>query len=121
MSVDENRLFDVPATTNPLEVPPETIRRVFDLWVEIHRGSRKGRSPVLSPERQRIIKRAVSSHGEQTCLDAIRGCALSDWHMGKNPNGKKYDDLELILRNAQKIENFADLWLESNTGGGFLD
>jgi hypothetical protein len=119
MDSTENRLFEVPA--GQLEITGQTIQRVFDLWVEIHRNSRKGRSPVLSPERQRIIRKALESHGEETCLDAIRGCALSDWHMGKNPNGKRYDDIELILRNAQKIENFADMWLEAQSGGGFLD
>ena len=103
------------------DVPASLIQEIFDLWVSIHRNSGRGRSPVLSEKRSRLIAKGVVSHGAAACREAIQGCALSDWHMGKNPSGKKYDDIELILRDAQKIEKFSDLWLENQSGGGFLD
>jgi hypothetical protein len=46
-------------------------------------------------------------------MDAISGCAMSDWHMGDNPRGKKYDDIELILRDSAHIERFATMFAEN--------
>ena len=31
------------------------------------------------------------------------------FHMGQNPDGKKYNGLDLILRNAEKIEMFINM------------
>ena len=38
--------------------------------------------------------------------DAFIGCARSSFHAGFNEQGKKYDDLELILRNEKNIDRF---------------
>lgn len=37
---------------------------------------------------------------------AIDGNAASRWHQGDNPNGVKYDDLELICRDSEKVREF---------------
>lgn len=86
----------------------EDVVRVFEHWVAQH-SSGKGKKPVLSPERDRKIRSAIRSHGVDTVLAAIDGCLLSGWHMGDNPEGKKYNDIALILRNAEKIEYFSGL------------
>ena len=39
---------------------------------------------------------------------AIEGCARSEWHMGKNDRGQRYDDLTLIFRDAEKVERFLE-------------
>jgi hypothetical protein len=41
--------------------------------------------------------------------------------MGQNPQGKKYNDIELIFRNAQNIERFAGMGSDKRSGGGFLE
>lgn len=84
------------------------VQKVFDYWIERH-TSGKGRKPVLSSERVKKIERAIKDHGVETTLRAIDGCLLSDWHMGENPSGQKYNDISLILRNASNIEKFAGL------------
>lgn len=84
------------------------VAKVFDYWIE-HHTSRRGRRPVLSADREKRIRAAIASHGVDTTLRAIYGCTLSGWHMGDNPNGQKYNDISLILRNAGKIESFAAL------------
>ena len=43
-------------------------------------------------------------YGVDDCKDAIRGVTHSPWHMGHNPQGKKYDDIELILRDEKHID-----------------
>lgn len=110
------RLFDLP----PIEkasgptADPEDVQAVFDHWVAVHRTPRKGPEPVLSSKRRVKIVRALNDYGLETCLHAISGCAMSDWHMGDNPTRKRYDDLELILRDAPHIERFATIYAEGD-------
>lgn len=120
---EELTLFEPPpGTTKPKpgrwqDVPYETVLEVFTVWQDVH-GKRRAK---LSPERVRKIAQAVVSHGVVVVLEAVRGCVLSEWHMGRNPQRKRYDDIGLILRNAEKIEYFSDLYQAQNNAGGFLD
>ena len=88
------------------------IQQVFDHWVSVHWTGR-GIRPVLTDKRSRIISKALKDYGVDNCKLAIDGCALSKWHQGQNPSGKKYNSIELILRDAEHIENFANLVVES--------
>lgn len=105
-------LFDVPTPVVPPSTSPDEIQQVFDFWAATFRSSTKGPKPVLSDKRRSKIQRALKDYGLKTCLDAITGCAMSDWHMGDNPRGKRYDDLELILRDSAHIERFATICAE---------
>lgn len=109
--LDQPRLFDVPTPVAP-PTSTEQVTQVFEFWVATFRSSTKGPRPVLSDKRRSKITRALSDYGLQTCLDAITGCAMSDWHMGDNPRGKRYDDLELIFRDSAHIERFATICAE---------
>ena len=80
-----------------------------------------GRKPSLSPERQQLITMAVNEYGADDTKRAITGCSLSDWHMGRNPSGKKYTSIELILRDSEHIERFLQLTVAEDNKGGFLD
>jgi hypothetical protein len=107
-------LFDLPPAEKP-SGPPSDVQAVFDHWVAVHRTPRKGPTPVLSTKRQSKIARAIADYGVEVCLHAVSGCAQSDWHMGDNPRRKKYDDIELILRDAAHIERFATIYAEGET------
>ena len=50
----------------------------------------------------------------ETLKNAIIGCSKSAFHMGDNEQRKKYNSLELIFKNAEKIETFADLAITSS-------
>ena len=123
--IDNPRLFEVeeddvevvlPKTTS-IAVPISDVQEVFDHWVATFRSSGRGPVPVLSDKRKSKIAKAIKEYGVKTCLEAISGCALSDWHMGDNPRGKKYDDIELILRDSAHIERFATIYAEDGHGG----
>jgi len=101
-------------------VPREDIMRVFDEWVRWCKSSR-GPRPALNEERIVTIGAAIADYGVETCINAVVGCSYSDWHMGQNPQGKKYNDIELIFRNAQNIERFAGMGSDRRAAGGFLD
>lgn len=117
---DNLTLFAVDDTTvadDSAKVPADQVREIFDVWTQVHNKPRA----VLTDDRARKIKTALGRYGREMCISAIHGCTLSPWHMGKNPNGRTYNDIELILRNASKVEGFAELWAQGQSGGGFLD
>lgn len=101
--MDNLQLFDIP----PDEPPPNQVQLVFDYWVQLVRPRHRVR-PVLSPERERKIKKALDLYGLDVCMAAVEGVLSSDWHMGRNPSGKEYNDISLILRDAKHIEMFAN-------------
>lgn len=103
----------IPMSENETPTNPTTpeINEVFDLWIELLRpGSHV--KPRLDTKRTTLIKRAVRNYGAETCKDAVRGCSVSEFHLGKNPRGKVYTDIELILRDSRHIEQFATAWHE---------
>jgi len=83
-------------------VPEEDIQKVFDYWVQTFSKKRA----VLDEKRRTAIGSAIFFYGVDTCCDAIKGCSMSDFHMGRNAQNKKYTDIELILRDAQHVERF---------------
>jgi hypothetical protein len=86
--------------------PSDQLMEVFNFWIaELRHGSPT--RIVLSDKRRRKIEQALKLYDVQTCKDAILGCKQSDFHMGRNGVGKKYDDIELILRDPEHVERFA--------------
>lgn len=82
-----------------------SVEEVFSAWQE-STGKAKA---VLDSKRKRLIENALRSHGLRDVLDAVRGWKNSPFHRGENERGKPYNDLELVLRDAQHIEEMRDL------------
>lgn len=83
----------------------EGVLKVFREWQSVM-GHEKTR---LSPTKAKLIAKRISEYGVESCINAVRGCSRSPWHMGENPSGKRYDSIELIFRNEEKIEGFFEL------------
>lgn len=96
----------------------DPVEQVFEYWVG-RTWSGRGVRPRLTDKRKRLINKAVSEYGVDVCIAAIDGNMLSDFHQGRNGRGKKYNSIELILRDAEKIEGFANAVLD-NPESGFL-
>lgn len=96
------------------EVSPEAIEQVFVYWKTT---LNKRDNVVLSRLREAYIAEGIKEYGIAACLEAIRGCSLSDFHMGSNRQNVQYNDIELILRPG-KIENFREIAESINDGGG---
>jgi len=81
----------------------EDVATVFEFWKTVMKSPKS----LLDEKRRKAIKAALKTGytPEQLC-DAITGCAKSDFHMGKNDKGMKYNGLDLILRNAEYIDKF---------------
>ncbi len=60
----------------------------------------------LDGKRQRIISEALKNYPEEQLRQAINGCAMTPYNMGENERCQRYDDIELIFRDASHIERF---------------
>lgn len=87
--------LEVPVVKTPIE-------QVFEAWVT---STGKPRS-VLDPKRRRVIVKALESYPLEDLLDAVDGWRFSPHHRGENDSRMVYNRLELILRDAEHIEDF---------------
>lgn len=81
--------------------------RVFEWWKKC---TERGNQTKLTPARRALIRRAVQAYGAKQVAKAIKGCAIRPWNAGQNDRGERYDGLELILRSAEKIEQYIDYY-----------
>jgi len=81
-----------------------TIEKVYHEWV---RATGKT-GTILTQERKRKIVKALQDYPLEDVVDAVRGIAESPWHRGENPEGRKWLDLTLALRDGAHIERFRD-------------
>lgn len=89
-------------------VEESLIAEVYEYWLMVMRPEAK-RVPGLDEMRRRKIGWAIHDYGVSGCKQAIDGCAASDWHMGRNSERKRFDSIELIFRNQQKVERFMEM------------
>jgi hypothetical protein len=87
------------------KIDPQLVEEVYEYWCELMRPGRT-RVPALDTKRYLKVASAVSDYGVDDCKRAIRGCSASDFHMGRNKQNKRYDDLELIFRDQDHVERF---------------
>lgn len=83
----------------------DDIERVFSHWKKVM----KSHKSVLDKNRQTLIVNALKNYSIEDICAAIDGCAKSPHHMGENEQRVVYNGLNLILRNAEKIDQFIKL------------
>jgi len=88
------------------KVSAEAIKQVFAYWKETVAPKSKA---VLDDKRTIRIGWAIHDYGIESCKQAINGITNSEWHMGNNPQQKKYNDVELIFRSADNVEKFIEM------------
>ena len=93
--------------TSSSELKPALNAQALELFAEWQKIMGKPRA-ALDRKRKARIEWALKTYGYDTCVMAIEGCARSEWHMGKNDRGQRYDDLTLIFRDAEKVERFLE-------------
>lgn len=76
--------------------------QVFEHWRKVLNH------PKAQPtsDRKRLIAKQLKVYSVSDLQAAIDGCSRTPWNMGANPQSKRYDSLELILRDAKHIEDF---------------
>lgn len=78
------------------------INEIFDYW----RTTLKHPKAVLDNKRRAKLKQALKTYSSGDLKKSIKGCSLSPYHMGDNDRNTKYDDITLIMRDAEHIERF---------------
>ena len=77
-------------------------RDVFEHWRQACKHARA----KLDPKRLRVVQERLKDYSVAELQRAIDGCARSAWHQGANDKHRRYDELELILRDARHVEEF---------------
>lgn len=95
----------VPDSVSPPATSRSDVHVVFDAWRE-STGKSKAR---LDAKRRRTIEKALKSYPLADVIDAVRGWRHSPHHRGENERQTVYNSLDLLLRDAERIEQFRDL------------
>lgn len=82
------------------------VRHVFDYW---RKRTEHSRAKLDDKRRSTIASRLKNGYSVDDLKAAVDGCLKSPWHQGQNGNKRKYDDIELICRNASKVDQFIAL------------
>lgn len=99
-------------------ISDEAVKIVWDYWVKTMGASKLA---VLDHDRKVKIAASIHDYGIKASCLAIDGCASSPFHMGDNPQQKKYNGIDLIFRDADKIEGFIQRTQKRNARQEFLD
>lgn len=102
-------------SSNSLRESDSGVRTVFDHYRTHH--PRAHRKPNSKSKEWKLIKARLAEgfSSEELCL-AVDGCHKSAWHMGENERQRKYDSLELIVRDGSHVQQFIELYEQSKTG-----
>lgn len=60
-------------------------------------------------EAKKIQARLKEGFSVEDLIEAIDGCHRSEYHQGQNDQCKKYDSLELIVRDGSKVQQFIEI------------
>ncbi|MBF0589278.1 MAG: hypothetical protein HQL53_09125 [Magnetococcales bacterium] len=102
---------------NRTEENKDLCRMVFDRWREVHGHPRA----KLDQKRRRKIQAAIKlGYTKRDLMDAVEGAKRSRFHQGENDRGTTYDKLELILRDADHIDQFIQLASQGSREEGQL-
>lgn len=91
--------------------PHDVVQDVWQHYCAVMNPRHKG----LDSESRKVIQDAIKVATPSECKRAIDGCRSSDFHMGHNENGRKYNGLSQILRGKrgrQTTRERIDFFLE---------
>lgn len=116
--VSEAKSSEVKTRKTPDQLPPtsqakptvelkQDIVTIFNHWRSFH--SRAGKEIKRnSTEWKLIAARIAEGFSVQDLCDAVDGCHRSEYHCGKNERGKRYQSLELIVRDRKHVTDFIE-------------
>ena len=114
-NTNEHKGTEVETLVNE-EGPTAIAERVVAAWV-FATGRDPKRTKVNAKRLAAVKARLREGYSEQDLVAAARGIGLSAWHMGDNPDRKKYDDLLVAIRDGERVEKFRDLFEQGGDRG----
>lgn len=85
----------------------DDVNEVYEAWAATVKAAGI-RKPQLTDGRRTKIRARLDEYGLDAVLAAVTGWQYSSWHRGENPDGKRYYDLDLLLRNGENVERFGE-------------
>lgn len=85
---------------------PDRVRQVFEHWQVVMDHPK---AKLDDKRRAKIKKRLADGYTVRDLCAAVDGCRRSPHHMGENDRGTRYDDIELICRDAPHVDKFIKL------------
>lgn len=82
------------------EIPSEAVDRIFVHWQSVH----DHKTAKLDPKRRKLIREALKLYGEDELCRSLSGYKNSPHHMGQNDHNTVYDSIELLLKDAKRID-----------------
>lgn len=79
------------------------VKVIFEHWQQVMNHPH---SKLDKKRKVKITKALELGYSVDDLMRAIDGCAKTPYNMGQNDLGQRYDDIELILRDASHIERF---------------
>lgn len=102
VSIEDKQELKAARTEENCRPEQDDVSAVFDHWRSVMASPRS----KLDDKRRKVIRAALKNYSAEDLIAAIDGCRASPWHMGQNDRRQKYNGLDLILRNAEKIDQF---------------
>ncbi|MFS2027089.1 hypothetical protein [Massilia sp. CT11-137] len=90
----------------------DVVGEVFAYWQKTMNSP----GSKLDDKRRKAIVNALKLYEPRQVCEAILGCSRSIWHMGQNDRHRKFNGLDLILRDAEHIDMFIELASKRTTG-----
>lgn len=98
----------------------DAVNDIFEYWRTVM--NKDSRAKLTAKRKTKVTARLKDGFTVDEIKQAIKGCAMSPYHMGDNDTGAIYDDLELICRNDEKIRRFMQIAISKpslKSGGNF--
>jgi len=81
----------------------DSVVSIFNYWKKVHNHSR---SKLDDKRKKLIISRLKEGYNLDDLKKAIDGCKHSPYHQGQNDGNTVYDNITLILRDADNVDRF---------------
>ena len=79
------------------------VQKVFEHWQAMMNHPK---SKLDKKRRNRVEAALKMGYSAEELKQAIDGCSKTPFNQGQNDRGQRYDDIELILRDASHIDRF---------------
>jgi hypothetical protein len=120
LELDELKLEEQTELATGVATSYDPVREVWDHYVRVMRP----RTTTLDPQVRAMIREALKVGTVSEWKRGIDGCAASDFHMGRNERGKKYNRPSHIFKGKrggrstrEQLDMFLDVLEEQERGG----
>ena len=111
---EQNQDNNLVGQKQPDQSIADTVGQIFEFWQKVMDSPKS----KLDANRTTLITNALKGYSPADICKAIRGCSKTPHNMGKNDRNTLFNGLNLILRNAEKIDYFIKLdGVQARPGG----